>query len=101
MGELPPGMEEEGAPSVGTALDEFLPIYWHMARATKLHPAHTQPEVDALDLTVVAMFLGVRPEVPEDEHGALSGDFRADSAALLARRMAEAERRKREAASSV
>lgn len=61
-----------------------------MARATKLHPAHTADQVDGLDITVIAMLLGVQPERPDDPFGPLSGDLDADSARLIARRQAAA-----------
>lgn len=47
-------------------------------------------DVDALDISVCAALLGVRPEDPDDPFGALSGDFGADSAAIIARRVAAA-----------
>ena len=44
------------------------------------------------------MLLGVRPPGEGDEFGPLTGDFEADSARLIARRIAEARARDREAA---
>lgn len=61
-----------------------------MSRATKLHPPHTSDQVDRLDIAVVAMLLGVRPDTPDDPFGPLSGDLDADSARLIARRQAAA-----------
>lgn len=81
---------ETGPPETGTALDEFLPIYWYLARATSLHPAMSPGEVDELDITVAAMLLGVQPESPDDPFGPLTGDFAVDSARLIARRQAAA-----------
>jgi hypothetical protein len=96
-----PDGDELRPPETGTALDEFLPIYWYMARATKLHPAQSPDQVDALDIAVLAMLLGVQPETPEDDlFGPLSGDFEADSARLIARRLAAAAAERPGAASS-
>lgn len=91
LGELgPDDQSEDRPPETGTALDEFLPIYWYMSRPTKLHPPYSALDVDALDISVVAMLLGVRPDEPEDGFGPLSGDLDADSARLIARRQAAA-----------
>ena len=82
----------------GTALDEFLPIYWYLGHPGAHRPAYTAGDADRLDLSVVAMLLGVRPHLDDDEFGPLTGDFEADSARLIARRIAAAKARDREAA---
>lgn len=86
--------DEDAPPSTGTALDEFLPIYWWMARATRLHGPHSASEVDALDLSVLAALLGVQADRPDDPFGSLSGDFAADSARLIRRRQEQARKAK-------
>lgn len=63
-----------------------------MARPTKDRAALSPAEVDALDLSVLAALLGVYPQSEDDPlgMGPLSGDFAADSARVLAARVAEA-----------
>jgi len=90
--------EEIGPPLTGTALDEFLPIYWYLGHPGKHRPAYTAGETDLLDLSVVAMLLGVQPVIEGDEFGPLTGDFEADSARLIARRIAAAKEKDRLAA---
>lgn len=87
------GPADEGPPETGTALDEFLPIYWHLSHRTRTRPAYSAAEVDALDLSLVAALLGIYPDDPDDTHGRLSGDFAADSARLIARRLEERKAR--------
>lgn len=87
----------------GTAVDEFLPVYWLLGHAGKHRPAYRAAEVDALDISTVAALLGIHPETPDDPFGPLSGDFAADSAALIRRRLAAArakEKAEAEAADS-
>lgn len=81
---------ELGPPETGTAIDEFLPLYWVLARPTRTRPAMGPAEIDALDLSVMAALLGLRPDDPDDEFGPLTGDFDADSARVIAARVAEA-----------
>ncbi len=69
-------------------LDQFLPIYWWLGHASRLHPQMTQAEVDACEIPLVAMYLGVRPPGDDD---AVTGDFHADAARRNRARIAEAE----------
>ena len=101
FGGAPSGFDDTadlGPPLTGTALDEFLPVYWYLGHPGKHRPAYTAGEVDRLDLSVVAMLLGVRPVIDGDEFGPLTGDFEADSARLIARRIAAAREKDRLAA---
>jgi hypothetical protein len=82
------------------ALGMFAPIYWALAQPSKLHPQMTMDEVDALDVWVAAIYLGIRPADPDDEFGPLTGDLAADAAALNRRRMEEHARRQVEAAAA-
>lgn len=49
----------EPAWETGTALDEFLPIYRSLSRWTDHHGPMAPDQVDAMDLSVVAVLLGV------------------------------------------
>lgn len=66
----------------------FGEVYWWLGQASRLHPQMTQAEVDACDVWVVALYLGHRPVDPDDPFGS-TGNFEADSRALIARRMAQ------------
>jgi len=66
----------------GTAVDEFLPIYQQLARPTKDRRGFSPDEVDAMDLSVVAMLLG---------HGADPMRDQLAEMADLARRRAAGE----------
>lgn len=90
---MPTGWEDDaGGPApTGTALDEFATIYWLLGHPGKHRPAYKQGEVDLLDLSSVAALLGVVPETPDDDpFGPMTGDFAADSARLIRRRLEEA-----------
>lgn len=77
----------------------FAQVYWWMARPSPLHPQMGQAEVDACEVHVVAMYLGVTPDGgDEDEFGQLTGDYAADAARVNARRIAAAEAKARAAA---
>jgi hypothetical protein len=66
----------------GTAMDEFLPIYRQLSRPTKDRRGFAPHEVDAMDLTVIAMLLG---------HGADPMRDQLAEQADLARRLAAGE----------
>lgn len=74
--------DEAGPPSTGTWLDEFLPIYWWLARDTKVHRGFSQAEVDAMDLSLVAALLGV---------GGGGSRFERESMAMIEARVRAAE----------
>lgn len=77
----------------------FAQVYWYLARQSPLHPQMSQAEVDACEIHVVAMYLGVTPPGDdEDEFGQMTGDYAADAARVNARRIAAAEAKAREAA---
>lgn len=75
---LGPDEVEDGPPHTDTILDEFLPVYYWLARPTKKRQGFTQPEIDGMDMTVVAMLLGVADD---------RSRFEDESAAILAARM--------------
>lgn len=43
----------------GTAIDEFTPIYRSFALATKQHGPMSPADLDGMDLTVVALLMGI------------------------------------------
>jgi hypothetical protein len=69
----------------------FSQVYWWLGRPSRLHPQMSQAEVDACEVHVVAQYLGVAPEDPDDPFGPLTGDYAADAARVNARRLREAE----------
>lgn len=75
-------------------------IYWLLGHAGKHRPAYSAPDVDRLDVSVVATLLGIRAVGNDDPFGPLSGDFQADSNRLIARRLAEARKKQRDEAAS-
>lgn len=92
FGSSPDGWRDndDGPSDTGTALDEFLGIYWLLGHATKHRPAYRMGEVDLLDIAAVASLLGVSAQAPDDPFGTLTGDFAADSARLIQQRIAAA-----------
>lgn len=88
---MPGGLDDQPrAPEVGGVLDLFLPIYWALAQPSRLHPQMTEEEVDACSIPMIATYLGVVPDNPDDPFGSLTGDLAADAARLNRRRLAEA-----------
>lgn len=71
----------------------FGEIYWWLGQPSRLHPQMTQGQVDECLISTVALYMGHRPPDPDDPLGvSLTGDFEADSRALIAARLAEAAR---------
>ena len=64
--------EEEPAWQTGTAVDEFNPIYLALARATQQHGAFPPAEVDRMDITTVALLMGVGVDVEAAEMAQLA-----------------------------
>ena len=56
----------------GTAIDEFTPIYLALARQTDRHGAFSPDQVDRMDLTVVAVMMGVGVDVEANEMAELA-----------------------------
>ncbi len=84
-----PFAEPEPLYETGTVLDEFIPIYRALAVWTKTHGPLSPDQVDAMDLTLVAVLLGVDP-VPsiyeihaqwEQEYAAMGLDADAEPVA--------------------
>lgn len=50
---------DEPAWQTDTALDEFLPIYKALGRLTDRHGAFSQEQIDRMDISVVAVLMGV------------------------------------------